>query len=428
MAARSRMLNVADLCRGAAALLVFTANAQAGSVPPSDPWAGDGGAPGFYSWSDLLASPPGTMLRHEPLPVAFSLPAAGRAERILYVSSDWKDGHAITVSGAVYFPMGNAPPGGWPIVAWAHGTTGVADVCAPSLRPHSTSDSAYLDAWLEQGYAVVATDYPGLGTPGPHPYLLYRPEGLAVLDSIRAGLGAWPALLKNQAVAVGQSQGAGAALGAGYLSRSYASGVNLVGVVATGIVAAVADVKGAPQLPQTDFYADPDYYDAAFAMLHFLGTDRAIDPSIDPDKYVSKIGRPLLHSGLSACMSDMVNVAKAGGVTAASIYKKSVAALDRMETVHGSFPTAEIPVPVFVGTGLADSAAGTTGQYNFVSAMCRAGVTVDWRYYPHATHTSAVNRSLEHSKPFVAALMAGRPVESRCAALVPPGPLQTPVE
>jgi hypothetical protein len=368
------------------------------------------------------------MLRQEPLPGEFGLPAAGRAARILYVSSDWKDGHAISVSGVVYFPKGAPPAGGWPIIAWAHGTTGVADVCAPSLMPRSSRDVTYLGAWLQQGYALVATDYPGLGTPGVHPYLLYRPEGLSVLDSIRAALAAWPRLLQNKAVVVGQSQGAGAALGTGYLSRSYAPDVKLMGVVAMGIVASVADVKGAEQIPQSDFFADPDYEDAAYAMLHFLGTDRAIDPSIDPDSYVSDVGRPVLHAGLTGCMSDIVKAAKAAGANAKSIYKKSVVPLDQQEPVYGQFPTANIPVPVFVGTGLADSAAGTTGQYNFISAMCHVNVAVDWHYYPHATHMSAVLRSQEHSKPFVAAVLAGRPAMNRCSELTPPGPLQSPEE
>jgi hypothetical protein len=161
-------------------------------------------------------------------------------------------------------------------------------------------------------------------------------------------------------------------------------------------------------------------------MLHFLGTDRSIDPSVDPKVYVSKLGRPLLKAALTGCMTDMVKAAKAGHMNAKSIFKKSVEPLDEGETVRGRFPTADMPVPVFVGVGLADRAAGTTGQYNFISAMCRANVAVDWHYYPHASHMSAVERSLQHSKPFVAALLAGRPVINRCSDLVSPGPLQTP--
>ena len=115
------------------------------------------------------------------------LPAGQVAQRILYTSTD-PSGTPIAVSGVVVTPTGEPPPGGWPIIAWAHGTTGVDRRCAPSID--------YPDAGLVRvpevpdllaaGTAVVFTDYPGLGTPGPHPYLVGESEGRAVLDSIRA--------------------------------------------------------------------------------------------------------------------------------------------------------------------------------------------------------------------------------------------------
>lgn len=60
--------------------------------------------------------------------------------------------------------------------------------------------------------------------------------------------------------------------------------------------------------------------------------------------------------------------------------------------------------------------------------MCAAGDTVEWRYYPHATHGGAVMRSRAHSPAFVEAVLRDRPVENLCPTLVPPGPLQTPEE
>jgi hypothetical protein len=70
-------------------------------------------------------------------------------------------------------------------MAWAHGTVGIADVCAPSWAGRSERDITYLNHWLDQGYAVVASDYQGLGTGGGHPYLIARPEASSVLDSVR---------------------------------------------------------------------------------------------------------------------------------------------------------------------------------------------------------------------------------------------------
>ena len=120
------------------------------------------------------------------------------------------------------------------MIAWAHGTVGIADVCAPSWTPRSQRDIDYLNAWLAQGYAIVATDYQGLGTPGPHPYHVAKAEGWSVLDSVRAALKAFPQLSRS-VVIVGQSQGAHAALSASLLAKDYAPGIKLLGTVATGV-------------------------------------------------------------------------------------------------------------------------------------------------------------------------------------------------
>ena len=70
------------------------------------------------------------------------------------------------MSGTVAIPKGKAPKGGWPVVSWAHGTIGAADACAPSkIAMPGAYDQKLLNRWLKAGYAVVRTDYEGLGTP-----------------------------------------------------------------------------------------------------------------------------------------------------------------------------------------------------------------------------------------------------------------------
>ena len=110
----------------------------------------------------------------------------------------------ITVSGALFIPKGTPPQDGWPLLAWAHGTVGIADICAPSWQARSYRDVRYLNEWLSQGFAIVATDYQGLGTPGPHPYLKVRPEAYSVLDSVRAVLKDVPGLA-NKIVIIGDT-------------------------------------------------------------------------------------------------------------------------------------------------------------------------------------------------------------------------------
>src|SRR3954451_7866695 len=179
----------------AALLIAATALSapRSGPKPVLDHSQGDGGVSGFYVWDKEVPGTPGQLLRQEPLPESLMLANASRGLRVLYTSTDGIDGKTpIAVSGAVYFPKGVAPAGGWPVVAWAHGTVGVADVCAPTWAPRSPRDTDYLNAWLAEGFTVVATDYQGLGTPGVHPLGLIRPEAYGVLDSVRSALRAFP--------------------------------------------------------------------------------------------------------------------------------------------------------------------------------------------------------------------------------------------
>ena len=118
------------------------------------------------------------------------------------------------MSGTYFEPKGDPPTDGWPVLAWAHGTTGLADICAPSVQARVMFEIKYLNRWLEQSFAIVATDYQGLGVPGPHPYMQVRPAAYSVLDSIRAVLQDQPHL-GNRVVIAGFSQGAHAAFSSG---------------------------------------------------------------------------------------------------------------------------------------------------------------------------------------------------------------------
>jgi acetyl esterase/lipase len=208
------------LARVAVAALLAGAAARCGSSPPP---------PGsFYAAPRPPDGAPGDLLRSEPMPGA--LPGSS-AWKILYVSTGL-DGRPIEVSGVVVAPDLPAPAEGRPIVAWAHPTTGVSDDCAPSNWPHFFETVPHLPALIALDYVVVATDYPGLGTPGPHPYLVGESEGRAVLDAVRAA-GAVEKANANRRFAVwGHSQGGHAALFAGQLARTYTPELQLAGVAA----------------------------------------------------------------------------------------------------------------------------------------------------------------------------------------------------
>jgi hypothetical protein len=158
-------------------------------------------------------------------------PAGAAAYRVLYRSTGLRD-EPIAVSGIIVVPPGPTPEGGRSIVAWAHPTTGVIPRRAPSLAIFHFQQIQGLRNMVQRGYIVAATDYPGLGTVGPHPYLVGISEGRAVLDSVRAARAISGGTGSTQFGVWGHSQGGQASLYAGLLSESYAPEMTLVGVAA----------------------------------------------------------------------------------------------------------------------------------------------------------------------------------------------------
>ncbi|WP_256980361.1 lipase family protein [Rhodococcus sp. 14-2496-1d] len=135
------------------------------------------------------------------------------------------------VSGTVFTPSGEAPEGGWPVISYAHGTTGIEQACAPSRSASLLGASALVQGYTTAGFAVAITDYEGLGHPGNHAYLDNITAGYDVIDAVRALRTVFPDV-GTQWAAFGGSQGGGAAWAANELADSYAPELDLVGAVA----------------------------------------------------------------------------------------------------------------------------------------------------------------------------------------------------
>ena len=136
------------------------------------------------------------------------------------------NGTEVQATSLVFTPKTAAPASGWPIVVWAHGTTGVADQCAPSRNALNTYIQGMISKFLAAGYVVVAPDYEGLGEPTGtelHPFLNVKSEGYSITDAVVAARNWLGNKASNQWVTVGHSQGGQAALGA----AQYASRANL---------------------------------------------------------------------------------------------------------------------------------------------------------------------------------------------------------
>ena len=202
----------------------------------------------FYADPSPMPVVAGTLVRSEPLTQADGTPvrlAGASAWRMLYASQR-PDG-AIAVSGAmVFIPAAPAPAAGRPVLAWAHGTVGQGDACAPSRSADPLKPIAsWLPIALARGWAVVATDYTGLGTTGPNLYLVGEAEAADVVHSIRAARGLPSASLSSRTVVMGHSQGGHSALWAGHRASSLDPSIELLGVAAIAPAAELDAIIGA---------------------------------------------------------------------------------------------------------------------------------------------------------------------------------------
>ncbi|WP_368219109.1 alpha/beta fold hydrolase [Acinetobacter baumannii] len=182
-----------------------------------------------------------------------------------------QSGQEVQATSLVFTPNTPQPVGGWPIVVWAHGTTGVADACAPSKAALADSTKDLISKLLAAGYVVVAPDYEGLGTPGIHPFLNVKSEAFSITDAVVAArnyLSQRNLLTSKKWVTVGHSQGGHAALGAAqYASRAQLDYKGTVAVAPASNLGSIlvdgeAQVANAPIDIKIGTYAQLDTYTA----------------------------------------------------------------------------------------------------------------------------------------------------------------------
>jgi hypothetical protein len=360
---------------------------------------------------------PGTLIRQEALSPA---PAGGQAWRVLYASTG-ADGGAIAVSGVVFAPAAPAPPGGRPVVAWAHPTTGVAPRCAPSLEAGGGArEIPGLQALLDAGFVVTATDYPGLGTAGPHPYLVGESEGRAVLDSVRAARAVRAAGAGSRAAVWGHSQGGHAALFAGQLAPAYAPDVRLAGV------AAAAPVTDLTALLQHDIGGVAGNVLASMAMVSwaevYAGQGLRLDQVIEP--VAVPIARRIAGSCTGSRSQLAVDLPDAEVLRLRFLDSQpwNVSGWDAL-LVDNSPGTAAITAPVLVNQGSADTMVWRDVTAGWVAAQCRAGVDVTLQEYDGVSHVEIGFRSAADTVAWLGDRFAGRPAATGCP---PPGPASPP--
>lgn len=360
----------------------------------------------FYRYQDDDArGAPGSLIRSEPMEGA---PMGASAFRILYRSVGLR-GEPIAVSGVVVIPPGAAPADGRPIVAWAHPTTGIVPRCAPSLALFVFEDMPGLKAMIAQGDVVVATDYPGLGTRGPHPYLVGVSEGRAVLDSVRAARQLAAAGAGNRYAVWGHSQGGQAALFAGMLARSYAPELQLTGVAAT---APATDLQ---TLLRDDFDSDGGRNLTAMTLWSWT---RVFGISLDG--VVAPAAMPTVDALASECIESVYDMLQRrhsqGPLAKQFLMVKDLTQVEPwrsllLRNIPGTLPP---DVPVMLSQGDADTLVRPAVTAAYQQKLCAAGSKVRALSMPGVGHGFAGFDSAGATVAWIADRMAGRPAPSDC--------------
>ncbi|MFC9996024.1 lipase family protein [Nocardia sp. NPDC127526] len=231
-----------------------------------------------------------------------------------YIVDYWttrSNGEPVQASGALYLPDGPAPAGGWPILAYDHGTSGLGPGCGGQTDLTTANggrdrESAMLRKLVGKGFAVVAPDYLGLGRfdTGPHPYLETRTEASATIDLVKAARAARSDLSRTWSV-IGFSQGGHAALSAAHLQQFTAPDLDFRGVIASDPASDVEKVLPylGPAVP-----AVPGENGAAvngFVVSMLVGL-RETHPELDVDSYLTPRGRQVLDDSSALCFLDIM--------------------------------------------------------------------------------------------------------------------------
>jgi acetyl esterase/lipase len=363
----------------------------------------------FYDAApDEIAGSPGTVIRTEPLSGA---PLGADAYRVLYRSTGLQ-GEPIAVSGVVVIPRTAPPAGGRRIVAWAHPTSGIVPRCAPSLALLLFQQIMGSRDFMREGYIIAATDYPGLGTPGPHPYLVGASEAHAVLDSVRAARAVAGAGAGNRFALWGHSQGGQAVLYSTILARKYAPELELVGV------AAAAPATELGPLMEADL---PTPGGKNLLAMTLWSWARVFNAPIE--KVVDPAAMPAIDRLAAVCIESVLDMIPRQAV-ARDLEKRfltvdNLTQLEPWKTLLADNTIGLLPkeIPVFLAQGTKDDTVDPPVTAAYAKRLCAAGSAVHFMSLPGVGHAFAARDSAAAAIAWMGDRFAGTPAPSDCGAL-----------
>lgn len=358
----------------------------------------------FYAPPPLEAGKPGDVVRIEP---ADGGPDGARSFRMLYRSTGM-DGKPEAVSAMLVVPDGPAPGDGRPVVAWAHPTTGVVRDCAPSLQAGWRKTIPGLDAMVAAGMVVVATDYPGLGTPGVHPYLVGASEARAVVDSVRAARNVKEAGAGKRFAVWGHSQGGHAAIFTGQLAAGLAPELALVGVAAA---APATDLGALLELDLGTKLGNVLTSEALWSWSHLFGFPVASVVVPDAVPIVDRVASHCIRNPIEAAGAFSDALGFRDGFLSAHLTATPPWNGVIRENTPGAAP---VPVPVFVSQGTVDDVVAREVTARWAGGVCAQGTPVRWVPVPDEGHFLVAYKSAGEAVAWMADRFAGKPAPDEC--------------
>ncbi len=365
--------------------------------------------PSFYDVTTLdptqvAAAKPGQVLRSEPM--VLTGPLAGASGWGVLYRSTTADGAPAVVSGAMLVPAGDPPEGGRPVAAWAHGTIGIADRCAPS----ATGNLFYDDygkvgrGLLDQGFVVAATDYHGLGTPGVHTYHRSQELAAATIDSVTAAhqlaeLGP----LRPDWFVIGHSEGGLAALATDAIARSSLPDLNYRGAVVA-----------APTPPLATFA--PVMFGIkgrGYAVL-LLEAAAKVAPELDPAVALGPEARRRVALVTHGCWEEAVpgfdDIDPNTMLASPDVGRR----LAEVMAEWAAYDPATIKGPILVVQGEADDSVLPPITAKLVDDLCAHSRTVEYRTYPDAGHDEVMAASSTDAASWMARRLASGDPPTSC--------------
>lgn len=361
------------------------APAQTSSLPP------------FYDVpSPLPAGRPGEVIKTEDAGVSG---LHGTMRRVMYHSQSIS-GVDIAVTGLVAVPSTPPPAGGFPVITWAHGTTGIADICAPSLGGADVVDFA--NRLLDAGYVITATDYEGLGTPGRHPYVVGESEARSTLDIVRAARNLPDAHASDNYVVWGHSQGGHAAMFSLHIADTWAPELHLAGVVA-----------GAPPSQLYLIYqALKNSPFRAYILMAAAGFNAAYGDTLAPlDKVLTPTGLQAVDTVDDGC-ADYVAQQTASIPTEDMIKADPSTVPEWNALLNANDPgkfTAPGSVPLLMIQGGNDEQIPVVSTQILFDQQCAIGQTEQRWIYPGQSHAGVIGPSFDDMLEWIANRFAGAP-------------------